>query len=358
MISYELSEEQEIIRSTMREIARESLSPQARHHDVEGRLDEGVLNTIWQAGIIQSQADRDGRSPVSNALILEELAAGDANTAIAVSAASAFVQAVTDQGSDAQRAQFLGYLEGRTFAAGTIAAMEPRFSGDVTRPATQAARSGDGYVLSGRKTMVPLASQSSYFLVIADLDGASDAFLVDGAAAGVTVEPRATLGLRGLGFGEVRFDNVTLPASARLGEGNGADVQRIVDSARTGLAAAMLGVARAVMDHIIPYTKERVVHGSPLAQKQKIAFDIADMRMETDAIRWMTWKAAWALESGKDDATRLAQLAYTYAGERVMQIADNGVQSMGGHGFVEEHPMEMWYRNARSLSMLEAAAGV
>lgn len=357
MISYDLSEEQEIIRSTMRDMSRSALSPHARRHDHDGAISAEVMDAMWQAGIVQAQADRDNRSPISNVIVLEELAAGDASVALAVAAASGFVQALTDQGSEAQRAQLLGSLEGSAFATGTIAAMEPDFAGDVTRPATRATVSADGFVLSGRKTMVPLAAQSTHFLVIADLDGASDAFVVDASAPGVSVEARPALGLRGLGLGEVRFDEVKLPGTARLGEGNGADVQRIVDSARTGLAAAMLGVARAVMEHIIPYTKERVVHGSPLAQKQKIAFDIADMRMETDAMRWMTWKAAWALETG-NDATRLAQLAYTYAAERVMQIADNGLQSMGGHGFVEEHPMEMWYRNARSLSMLEAAAGV
>ena len=357
MISFELTEEQEIIRSTMQGISRDTLSPQARRHDLDGAIGEGVLDPIWQAGIIQAQADRDTRSPVSNALVLEELAAGDAAVALAVAAASGFVQAVTDQGSDDQRATLLASLGGDHFVTGTIAAMEPAFVADVTQPATKAARSDGGFVLRGRKTMVPLAAQSRHFLVIADLDGASDAFIVDRDAAGVTVEARQAIGLRGIGFGEVTFDDVAIPADRRLGEGNGANVQRIIDSARTGLAAAMTGLARAVMEHIIPYTKERVVHGSPLAQKQKIAFDIADMRIETDAMRWMTWKAAWALETG-GDATRLAQLAHIYSSERVMQIADNGLQSMGGHGFVEEHPMEMWYRNARSLSMLEAVAGV
>ena len=358
MISFELSEEQEIIRSTMHGISRDTLAPAARRHDLDGAIGTAVLDLLWQAGIVQAQADRDTRSPVTSALVLEELAAGDANVALAVGAASGFVQAITDQGSDEQRGALLAALGGDRLVTGTIAAMEPDFTGDVTRPATRAERSGDGFTLTGRKAMVPLADSASHFLVIADLDGASDAFVVDRSAPGVAVAPRPALGLRGGGFGDVRFDAVAVPAAMRLGEGNGANVQRIVDSARIGLAAAMLGLSRAVMEHIIPYTKERVVHGTPLAQKQKIAFDIADMRAETDAMRWMTWKAAWALETGGGDVTRLAQLAYTYAAERVMQIADNGLQSMGGHGFVEEHPMEMWYRNARTLSMLEAAAGV
>jgi alkylation response protein AidB-like acyl-CoA dehydrogenase len=357
MISFQLSEEQEIIRSTIQDLSRSTLAPQARRADLDGTIAPSVLDMIWQAGIVQAQADADTRSPVSNALILEELAAGDASVALAVASASAFVQAVTDQGTDEQRSSLLASLDGGQFVTGTIAAMEPDFVADISRPSTVATRSGDGFVVRGRKTMVPLAGQSSHFLVLADLEGASDAFVVDASAPGVAIEARPVIGLRAAGFGDVHFDDVRVPANRRLGQSNGADVQRILDGARTGLAAAMLGLSRAVMEHIIPYTKERVVHGTPLAQKQKIAFDIADMRIETDAIRWMTWKAAWALETGHD-ATRLAQLAYTYSAERVMQIADNGLQSMGGHGFVEEHPMEMWYRNARSLSMLEAVAGV
>lgn len=357
MISFELSEEQEIIRSTMRDIAQSVLAGEARSNDRNGAISVKVLNTIWQAGIVQAQADRDSRSPISNALVLEELAAGDASVALAVAAASGFVQAITDQGSDKQRESLLATLEGESFITGTIAAMEPSFASDVTRPATKVRRTGENYVLSGRKSMVPLADRSSHFLVIADLEGASDAFIVARDTPGVSIEASSVLGLRGLALGQVVLENVSIPANMRLGEGNGSDVQHIVDSARTGLSAAMLGLARAVMEHIVPYTKERVVHGTPLAQKQKVAFDIADMRIDTDAMRWMTWKAAWALENDQP-ATRLAQLAHTFAGQQTMQIADNGLQSMGGHGFVEEHPMEMWYRNARSLSMLEAVAGV
>ena len=119
----------------------------------------------------------------------------------------------------------------------------------------------------------------------------------------------------------------------------------------------MTGVSRGVMEFVIPYLKERVVHGAPLAQKQVIAFRLADMRIETDAMRWMTWKAASILEKG-GDATKQAQLAYTYAAEQAMWIADEGVQMLGGHGYLRDNPVEMWYRNTRSISVLEGAVGV
>ena len=357
VISYELSEEQEIIRSTMRELAQNVLAPKARKHDLDSALSDEALDAIWQSGVIQLQAEAGERSPLNNAIILEELAAGDGNVAMATSAACAFVAAITDLGSDGQRALLKNGLQGTQFTTGVIAGMEPGFARDVTQPRTTARRAGDDFVVTGSKILVPLAKRASHFLVIADLDGATDAFIVPRDAAGLTVTSEEVLGMRGSEMGQVKLDGVAVPADMRLGTGNGADVQRLFDSSRIGASAIMLGQARAVMAHIIPYTKERIVHGTPLARKQKVAFDIADMRMETDIMRWMVWKAAWALQEGVS-ATRPAQLAYTYASQQVMQIADNGVQAMGGHGYVEEHPMEMWYRNARSLSVLEAVAGV
>jgi alkylation response protein AidB-like acyl-CoA dehydrogenase len=155
----------------------------------------------------------------------------------------------------------------------------------------------------------------------------------------------------------VSFKDVELSASARLGESAGCDVQRIIDSARTALSAIMTGTSRAVMEFVMPYTKERVVHGDALAKKQTIAFRLADMRIETDAMRWMTWKASSILEQG-GDATRQAQLAYTYCGENAMWIADEGVQMLGGHGYLRDNPVEMWYRDTRTVSVLEGAVGV
>jgi alkylation response protein AidB-like acyl-CoA dehydrogenase len=156
---------------------------------------------------------------------------------------------------------------------------------------------------------------------------------------------------------EVSFDNVAVSASMRLGEGDGSDIQRIIDSARVGISAILAGLSRGVMEYVIPYTKERVVHGVPLAQKQTIAFNIADMHIDVEAMRWLNWRAAWELET-RQPATKTAQLAYTYAGQQAMRIADDGLQAFGGHGFVKAHPLELWYRNARSLSVLEGAAGV
>ena len=263
-----------------------------------------------------------------------------------------------DVRSAKSRRQRAGLADEEEWNIAAVAVMEPSFRFDASRFDTKADKKGDNYTLNGVKAFVPLASHCSHFLVIAESEGVADAFVVPRQSSGVTVrKPKGTLGLCALELAEVAFEGVSVPSAMRLGEHNGCDVQKIIDSARIGLSAISTGLGRSVLDYVIPYTKERVVHGSALARKQAIAFRIADMHIEVEAMRWMSWRAAWEMETARN-ATRSAQLAYTYAAEQVMSIADEGVQAFGGHGFVRAHPIEMWYRNARSISVLEGVAGV
>lgn len=359
MISFQLSEEQEIARATMMDFARQTLAPEMRRQDSASTCDEAILNAIWDLQIIQSQADPEmPRSPVLNALLLEELAYGDATVATAAAAVMGFIQQVADQGDQAQRRALLPLFLEKDLRVASIAMIEPGAGFDPSRLSTRAERVGDGYRLDGSKAMVPLARRSSHFLVTAMLDGVPAAFIVESAAAGLAIDAgHGVLGLRALESAALSLEGVLVPAAMKLGGEKGCDVQRITDSARVGLTAIMAGLGRAVLDYTLPYTKDRIVHGSALGQKQTIAFGIADMHVNVEAMRWMAWKAAWALEAG-EPATKAAQLAYSYARRRALAIADHGVQCFGGHGFVRAHPIELWYRNARALSVLEGIVGV
>jgi alkylation response protein AidB-like acyl-CoA dehydrogenase len=359
VITFELSADQKMAQSAMQEFAQSALRPVARRQDTESRIAPETLAALWDAGIVQSQSgDDDTRSAVLNAIVLEELAVGDTTLALALAAPMAFVQAVIDHGSPAQHAALLPLFEGPKYQAAAIALLEAGFGADVTQPRTAAIETDKGWRLDGRKTLVPLAGSCSHFLVIASVADKCEAFIVERGTPGVRVEPAVpTVGLRALGMADVVFDGVRLPASARLGEGDGSNVQRIIDSSRAGLAAVMTGLTRGVMEYVIPYTKDRQVFGTALARKQVIAFRIADMHIDVNAMRWMVWRAATELEKGSD-ATRSAMLAYTFAAQQTMAIADEGVQALGGHGYVRAHPIEMWYRDARAISMLEGMAGV
>ncbi len=362
MISFQLTEEQKLAQSMVRELAGASLRPAARDADEHAEIPASVLKEIWATGIVQSQADAgaDGgsRSAILNALLLEELAVADAAFAIAAAAPLGFASAIAAHGSAEQKKSLLSLFAGDKYQCAGVAIMEPDFLFDVSAVRTYAARTPNGYRLSGVKTMVPLADRCSHFLVLANCDGAPDAFIVDRQTKGVVVGgERPSLGLRALQMADVSFTNVELGSGGRLGGSARCDVQEIVDSARTALAAIMAGISRAVFEFVMPYTKERVVHGDALAKKQVIAFRLADMRIENDAMRWMAWKAAAILERG-GNATRQAQLAYTYAAEQAMWIADEGVQMLGGHGYLRDNPVEMWYRDARTSSVMEGAVGV
>ena len=362
MISFELTEEQTLAQSMVQELASSVLRPAARGADDSEAIPASILDEIWATGIVQSQAslepDSAGSSAILNALLLEELAVADASFAIAAAAPIGFLSAVVAQGSPAQKAKALPCFAGDKYQCAGVAIMEPDFAFDVSAIRTKAVRTRDGFRLTGAKGLVPLAAQCSHFLVVAQAEGKLDAFIVNSKSRGVSVgEKRPNLGLRALQTATVSFKDVELGLDSRLGESAGCDVQRIIDAGRTGLSAIMAGVSRGVMEFVMPYLKERVVHGAPLAQKQVIAFRLADMRIETDAMRWMTWKAASMLEKGSD-ATKQAQLAYTYACEQAMWIADEGVQMLGGHGYLRDNPVEMWYRDVRSLSVLEGVVGL
>ncbi len=208
-------------------------------------------------------------------------------------------------------------------------------------------------MLSGAKSFVPLADRASHFLVIARNNGGLDAFIVPRDAAGLRIsEPEKQLGLRALPNAVLELERVELPAEARLGGDAGCDVRRLLNQSRAGLAAAMTGLSRAVIEYAIPYAKDREAFDQAIAQKQGIAFKLAEMHIETESMRWLTWKAASQLEQGSD-ALKSCHHARAYAATQSMWVADQGVQVLGGHGFIREHPVEMWYRNARTLSVLE-----
>jgi acyl-CoA dehydrogenase len=148
-----------------------------------------------------------------------------------------------------------------------------------------------------------------------------------------------------------------VPAANRLGGDAGCDFAKLMNYSRVGLAAMAVGVARAAFEYARDYAKERRAFGVAIAQKQAIAFMLAEMALEIDATRLLTWEAAWKLDKG-EEATREAYLAKNYAADMVLKVTDNAVQVLGGHGYIREHPVEMWLRNGRGFAAFEGLAMV
>ncbi len=364
MISFELSEEQTSVREAMQGFASDVLRPAAREYDEASAIPDLFFQQAWALGLTATQIPESyggygaERSPFTNALVLEELAYGDAALAVAAMTPCLFANALLDHGTDEQKQAHLAAFCGDSFHTGSLALSEPKPGFDPFAPSTTAEKKGSGYTLHGVKSFVPLAASAAHFVVIARSEDGLDAFIVPRDTPGLTVsETEKNLGLKALQTSELRLDGVDLPAAQRLGGAKGADVRRLINQGRVAISAVLTGLSRAVLDYCVPYSKERVAFDEPIAQKQSIAFRLAEMHMEIESSRWMTWKAASDLEAGRD-ATRSATMAKRYVAEKSMWISDNGVQVLGGHGFIREHPVELWYRNARTLGVLEGTATV
>jgi alkylation response protein AidB-like acyl-CoA dehydrogenase len=367
MISFQPTEDQELIRDTLAGFAREVLAPRARAADEAGTIPDDILAAGWALGLVGAAipAEYGGsggeRSPMTGAIVAEQLGQGCASLAGAILAPSGFVNPLLDFGTEEQKREYLPLFTGTAPHFAALALQEGQFTFGADRLQTRAERRGNGWVVSGAKRLVPFGEKASHFLVVAareeaPQDGALDAFIVPRDAKGLTIAPETgTMGLKPLPKSQLIVDHVELPGSARLGGDAGIDADRLLNLLRVASAAAALGVARAVTDFAIPYAKDRVAFGSAIAKKQAIAFMLADMHIACDTMRLMVWQAASLLDQGLD-ATRAAVLAQDYVRRHAMKVADDGLQIFGGHGFIRDLPLEMWLRNTRTLTVLDGPA--
>jgi alkylation response protein AidB-like acyl-CoA dehydrogenase len=361
MFDLEMTEDQKLVHATVASFARAEIRPAARDADETGSIPSELADKGFDLGLISSAIPEEHggfgeqRSAVTGAIVAEELGWGDVAIALHLLAPRLLVYPLLEAGTPEQRAKILPAFTQRSRAA-TAAVVEPRFDFDTTEFATTATPDGGGFVLSGAKCLVPLAQESDTLLVIAQQGGAPAAFLVDRATPGVSVSEREkNMGIKGLATYEVGFENVRIPAAARLGGERGADVERILNHSRIALGALAVGMARGAFEYARDYAKERKAFGVAIAQKQAIAFILAEMAIEIDAARLLLWEAAWLLDKGRP-ATREAVLAKRYASNMALKVTDNAVQVLGGHGYVRDHPVEMWLRNARGFTSFEGMA--
>lgn len=369
MIDFELTEEQQMIRDTVGAFASEEIRPAARPADESGDIPDALIAKIAELGLVrgalpESVGGGGGEcSAVTGAIVAEELAYGDLAIAIHCLAPRLLAYPILEMGTDAQRARILKPLAASGFVAATAALMEPRWDFGLTDLQTSAKRNGANWIVSGAKCGVPLAAESETILVYAK-SGAGEgftgveAFIVPRTSAGVTLGGREkSMGLKALATYEVQLKDVKLGADARVGGDKGINYSRLMSESRVGLGAMAVGVMRAAFEYTRDYAKERKAFGVPIATKQAIAFMIADMAIEIDAARLLIWEAAAKLDKGAD-ALEESYLAKNYAAASALRVADNAVQALGGHGYIREHPVEMWFRNARGFSALDGVATV
>ena len=240
----------------------------------------------------------------------------------------------------------------------TAALIEYALDFDPLELKTTAKAEGDNYVLTGEKAFVPYAKDSDAMIVYANLDGNTQGFILPKGVAGLSVQDEAEklMSLNALPTFRVKLDGVKVPKANRLGGEEGHDFEPVLASMRLAQSAMAIGVAKAAFEYSRDYAKEREVFGVKVAQKQAIAFMLAEMATEIEAIRMLTWEAAWKLDVGKENAYKDAYLAATGAADMAMMVTDRAVQILGGYGYIREYPVEMWMRNGRGFAMLTGLA--
>jgi alkylation response protein AidB-like acyl-CoA dehydrogenase len=352
-------DEQRMVADTFRELAAEQLRLAAREADDAQAVPEVLRKTAVEVGamLLGIPADLGGvvdeRSSVTSVLALEALAHGDMGLAAGIMAPAAVATALALWGDADQQAAHLTPFTGDDPPIASFAVAEPRALFDPTDLRTTARRDGGDLVLDGTKAVVSDVATTGLLLVAARLDdGRNGLVLVEVPGDGVSVRPEPMMGVRAIGAGEVRLDGVRVPAGNLLAGGDPAVYAEALARSRIAWAALATGTGQAVLDHVVPYVKERQAFGEPIAHRQSVAFAVADMAIELEGLRLATWRAASLADQGRPFA-RAAAVARQLAAERAMRIGSDGVQLLGGHGYVKDHPVERWYRDLRAAGVLD-----
>jgi alkylation response protein AidB-like acyl-CoA dehydrogenase len=357
-------DDQKMILETVEDFAEEILRPAARDADAAASYPPDLIAKAAELGItaINIPEDFDGiaahRSAVTNALVAEALAYGDMGLALPILAPGGVASALTHWGSADQQATYLTEFAGERVPQACVAMAEPHPLFDPTVLKTTAVRTPSGYRLNGVKSLVPAAADAELFIVGAQLSGKPALFIVESSTKGLSVTADPSMGIRAAALGRVELDNVSVPLGSRLGEedlpaaDSAENYLEAVALARLGWAALAVGTSHAVLDHVVPYIKERQAFGEPIAHRQAVAFMAANIAIELDGLRLITWRGAARAEQGLPFA-REAALAKRLGTDKGMQIGLDGVQLLGGHGYTKEHPVERWYRDLRAIGVAE-----
>ncbi len=361
-----LTQEQEMIRDSMRAFARERLAPFAAEWDKSHAFPSEALRELGELGamgmVVPEKWGGAGMDYMSLALTLEEIAAGDGATSLIVSLQNSLACGITMKyGTNAQKETWLKRLA-RGEKLGCFCLTEPHTGSDAAAISTRAERDGDEFVLNGVKHFVTTGKHAHVAIVFAVTDKSAgkkgiSCFLVPTETPGFIVgRTEDKLGQHASDTVQIILENARVPASALLGnEGEGYRIALSnLEAGRIGIAAQSVGMARAAFEAAVRYAKERVTFGVPIIEHQAVNFRIADMATLLDAARLMVWRAAVLKDSGKPCLTE-ASMAKMFASEAAEKIASDAIQIHGGVGYTSDFPVERIYRDVRICQIYEGA---
>jgi alkylation response protein AidB-like acyl-CoA dehydrogenase len=353
-------DEQQMLRESVRDFALAKLRPAAQDADEACAAPPELLTQANELGLTMVGVPEElggavtERSAVTTVLMAESLSVGDMGIAVACLAPAAVSTAISLWGDADQQATYLPEFVGENVPAAALALLEPRALFNPFELKTTARRAPDGgFVLDGVKSLVARASDAELFIVAAELENAGPTlFIVEPGGAGLSIQVEPAMGIRAAATGRILLEGVKLPERALLGEPGAGAFAECVQLSRLAWCALAVGTGQAVLDYLIPYVNERKAFGEPISNRQAVAFMVANVAIELDGMRLATYRAASRVDQGLPFAREVA-LARRLCAERGMAIGSDGVQLLGGHGYVKEHPVERWYRDLRAAGVME-----
>ena len=371
MIGFEPTDEQHEFRELAHRFAEKTIRPAAPEADEQEAVPWPVLEKAAEVGLLTyhlPEAFGGGGvdSVLTRALVDEEIFWGCAGVGSIIGGIGLCAAPILLAGTPDQQARILPLFcrPGRV-TLGAFALTEPSAGSDAAGIITQAHRTGDRYVLQGYKTFITNAGIADVYVVFATVDVARGvdgitAFIVEGDRPGLSVgKVERKLGIRASQTASLVLDGVEIPAANRLGEeGEGFRIaMRTFDITRIHIAAGAVGVARAAYEVARNYAHERTQFGKPIAHFQAIAFLLADMAIQIDAARLLTWRAARLADLGQP-CTKEASMAKVFAADTAMRVTTDAVQVLGGYGYSREYPVEKWMRDAKIMQIYEGTTQI
>jgi butyryl-CoA dehydrogenase len=369
MIDFELTDEQRLIRETAREFTDKEIVPRARDNDRNEHFDTELVQKIADMGflgaIVPEEYGGRGVDYRTYGLIVEEIGRGDSAMRTVVSVVTSLVcSSIVRWGTEEQKQEWLpGLCSGETL--GCFGLTEPDTGSDASNLKTRAEKIDGGWRINGGKMWISLGNYAKLALVFAQTDPELKhkglaCFLVPTDADGFSSqEIHGKLGLKGSDTAELFFDGVEVGDNALMGQiGEGFKIaMSALDSGRYSVAAGCVGICQGSLDASVAYAKERTQFDRPIASFQLVQEMIADMVVQTEAARGLVWRAGWLKDQGKPSTTETS-IAKLYATEAAVNCADRAIQVHGGSGYVDDHPVERYWRDARVTTLYEGTSQI
>jgi alkylation response protein AidB-like acyl-CoA dehydrogenase len=368
-LNFELSEEQQLIRDSIRDFVERHVKPGVKERDAGKKFPHDLVKKLADQGFMgmvhPEKYGGGGVGHLSFCLAIEEIARWDASLALTVASHTSLGSGhIALAANESQKEKYLTPLaKGEKLGAWCLT--EPGSGSDASGMKTTAIKKGDKYILNGTKIFITQGSVGDIYVVLAKTDpdkgtkGIS-AFIVEGEWDGVESGGKMEkLGMNSSDTTEVIFEDVEVPEENLLGElGRGfVDTMKVLDGGRIGIGALSVGIARGALEESLNYSGERRQFGSPIGDFQAIETKIANMATEVDAARMLVHRAAWLKDQDKP-FTKEVSMAKLFASELAVRAADEAVQIHGGYGYIKEYHVERFMRDAKLMTIGEGTSEV